>query len=894
MSAQKIDQALNLAVSHHQAGRLADAEPLYRQILKTVPNHADALHLLGVLHGQTGRHDLAAELIRKAIAVSPRNPAYHSNLGFSLLHLGQFDAAANTYQQLLALDSRNADAHYHIGNVLWMKGAVQPAIASYQRALACNPQHVDTMNNLGNALVSAGQYDQAIALCSRAIVLNPLFPAAHNNMGNAFKAKGNLAQAIACYRQAILLDPNYADAHNNLGNALGANNECSLAIESYRKAIALNPTNAEFLSNLGSALVEMDQLDAAIQTLQQATRLDPNYPVAFYNLAVAYTENEQFEEAIACHEKALSLKPDYFDALLNVGVVYGENGQFKKGIQLLERALALRPASAEVHNNLGVLYNAKHDYDQAIACHERAIQLKPDNVESFHNLGNALKEKGELANAIRCYTHALTLDPNHFKVLFSLGMAWKEGANLDESISCLDRALALEPEDANTLAGLASAYQDAGQLDRAVGYYRQALAIDPKRMDTHGGLLYGLLYSADPQSVTAEHKRWNASHAKRFIDKAKPFNNTRDPERRIRLAYISGDFRHHSVNHFFQQLLEAHDKIAFELFGYANVPKPDAVTEHLKTNVIPNWRSIAGLEDDETADLIREDQIDILVELAGHSAYNSLLVMARKPAPVQVSYLGYAATTGLTAVDYRISDIYADPPGTNDSHCTETLVHLPQTAWVYMPPADATPVSPLPALSTGMLTFGSNNYFGKLSDTILSCWMQVLLAVPNSRLIIKAKGTTSKVSRGRIECFMSQYHLDTERVQLIDYIPAAEHFQHFSKIDIALDSYPYNGTTTTCETLWMGIPVITLVGEGHVSRVGYSLMTNIGLPQLTAQSVDQFVSIAQDLASDLPRLADLRSGMRQRMIDSPIMDPVNLARNIEALYRDMWKRWCQS
>ena len=268
-------------------------------------------------------------------------------------------------------------------------------------------------------------------------------------------------------------------------------------------------------------------------------------------------------------------------------------------------------------------------------------------------------------------------------------------------------------------------------------------------------------------------------------------------------------------------------------------------------------------------------------------------MFARKPAPVQASYLGYPATTGISAIDYRITDPFADPPGMTDSQCTETLVRLPQTAWCYQPPPDASEVSELPAVKNSVVTFGSLNYFGKLSDMMLDSWMRILAAVPKSRLLIKAKGLSSKVCQQRVGHFMNLHHVQPDRVEMINWIPQTEHYRHFGRIDIALDSYPYDGTTTTCETLWMGVPVITLAGQSHVSRVGASLLTNIGLPQLVARSTDDLVRIATELAGDIPRLADLRAGMRERMRRSPLMDQVSLARNMEAAYRTMWQKWCE-
>ena len=861
MSRQNIDQAMQHAISHHQSGRLAEAEQLYRQVLSVQPNHPDALHLLGVLAGQAGRHDIAADLIQKAITISPQNGAYYSNLGMSLLSLQRPAQAVEAFKRAISLQPSNAEAHYRLGGTYFSMGQVKPAIAAYRQAIKLHPYYFEALHNLGNALVQDKQFDEAIVVSQNAIVINGNFAPTHNNLGNAWKNKENLTEAIACYKKAIELDPNFAEAHNNLGNTLQDAKELESAIAAYQTAISLNPQNAEFQCNLGTALMAQEKTDEAIEAYQRSIALDPDYPNAHFNLGVAWVEKEEIEKAIASQERAVELRPNYFDAIVNLGAVYAEDDQFDRGIEMLRRAQAIKPASAEPHNNIGVIF--------------RSQEMQEPALHSF--------------------LQALALEPRHLKALNNAGGTWKSVGKLDEAFESYRNAIHVESDNVDAIGGLASVYQDMGQMDLAVEHYKKAVDLDPERVEIFEGLLFGMLYNAesDPVDVFKAHVDWARLHTGKFATLIHPFKNDPSPDRRLRIGYISGDFRLHSVNHFFQPLLEAHHKEVADIYCYANLRTPDAITERLQTFATA-WRDVYKLTNDEVADLIREDEIDVLIELSGHTGHNRLMMLAQKPAPIQASFLGYPATTGLNTMDYRISDIYADPPGMTENHYTENVIRLPHTAWCYQPPPTASEVAPTPAIESGRITFGSFNYRGKISDYILDSWMRILATVPDSRLIIKSKGSTSNGSRLRINLAMERHTIGPGRVELLEWIAPAEHYRHFGKIDIALDSYPYHGTTTTCETLWMGVPVVTLAGAAHVSRVGVSLLTNIGLPQLVAQSRDEYVRIAVDLAGDIPRLADLRAGMRDRMRASPLMDADTFASDVETACRTMWRTWCQS
>jgi protein O-GlcNAc transferase len=356
---------------------------------------------------------------------------------------------------------------------------------------------------------------------------------------------------------------------------------------------------------------------------------------------------------------------------------------------------------------------------------------------------------------------------------------------------------------------------------------------------------------------------------------------------------VSPDLRSHSVAFFVEPLLKTHDRARFDVFCYADVRHPDAVTERLK-GLTDHWRDIVGLDDVEVARLICEDRVDILVDLAGHTAHNRLLVFARKPAPIQIAYLGYPNTRGFDDMDYWLTDALADPPGESGRFYVEEIVRLPNGFNCYQPPPQSPPVSPLPALETGHINLGSFNNATKINEGVIACWAAILHAVPQARLILKARALADRQTRKRLEQYFIGYGIPVERVEMIGWIPAsADHLELYDRVDIALDTFPYNGHTTTCEALWMGVPVITLAGKVHAGRVGVSLLTQAGLSELIAESPQAYVDMAVGLTRDRERLAELRQGLRGRIKRSPLTDATGLTCAIEAAYRTMWQTWCQ-
>jgi predicted O-linked N-acetylglucosamine transferase (SPINDLY family) len=498
---------------------------------------------------------------------------------------------------------------------------------------------------------------------------------------------------------------------------------------------------------------------------------------------------------------------------------------------------------------------------------------------------------GERVLARKLYLQALQLDAKNADALHLLGVLELQERNVDDAIELIEDAIALQPDVADYWMNCGLAYMARGQTGEAVSRQREALRLRPVYPKAHSNLLFSLLFSADatPAEITEEHRRWYRANVAPGLQTMPAPDNVPDAARRLRLGYVSADFREHVIALFVEPIFVNRDAAQFEVFAYDNANAGDSVNVRLRQGV-DHWRQIADLDDERLAALIRDDGIDILVDLAGHTRGSRITVFARRPAPVQITYLGYPATTGIEAMDYRLTDAYFDPPGLSETHYVERLVRLPDSLLCYQPPSGTPEVSALPALANGYMTFGSFNQSAKLGSSVLELWARVLHAVPGSHLLMAP--VTPGSARERYLKIFAQLGIGAERIEFEPRLPVTQYQELRSRVDIALDPFPMNGGSTTCETLWMGVPVITLGGDRFASRAGVSLLTTAGLAQCVAGDAGEYLAIATALAADLPRLAQLRAGLRSQLQRSPLMDGPRFARNIEALYRQLWRNWC--
>ena len=596
-----------------------------------------------------------------------------------------------------------------------------------------------------------------------------------------------------------------------------------------------------------------------------------------------------------CRE-VLAARPRHAPALHLLGALAHRAGYLDDAIGLMQQAVAIEPGVAAYHSNLGVVLAARGLSDWAAAACRQALSLDPHLVDAHFNLGNALRDLGRLDDAAPSYRQALVLRSDWPQARNNLGNVLVARGHFTQAIGEYRQALALEPAYAEARSNLANALKDSGQVDEAVDEHRRAVESAPANAAIHSNLILCLQHRADVDGPTLadEARRWNARHAAPFAAAA-PHADDRAPERSLHVGYVSANLRHHATAHFLVPLLEAHDRTAVRVTCYATDERggdrDDPVAGRLRA-ASDTWRSLAGLSDDAAAQRIRDDRIDVLVDLDGHTRGHRLAVFARRPAPVQVTWLGYPGTTGVDAIDYRFTDALADPPDADDA-ATERLVRLASGAWCFAPLVDPPSVADPPSLRTGHATFGYFGNLGKITPDALATWAAILARSPQSRLALKSPALRDAETAQRFERRFAAHGIEAGRLDLLPDEPSvADHLRCYERIDVALDPFPYNGTTTTCEALWMGVPVVALAGRRHAARVGVSLLSNVGLAELVARDPADYVERAVALAADRPRLVRWRRGMRHRLEDAPLCDGPRFARHVESVYRELWRARC--
>jgi predicted O-linked N-acetylglucosamine transferase (SPINDLY family) len=657
------------------------------------------------------------------------------------------------------------------------------------------------------------------------------------------------------------------------------------------KAIEQNPACASYHSNLGAACRVAGETERAIAAYRRAIQLRPDFAEAHGNLGLVLAHQGQLAEAIAAYRSAIQLKPDFADAHNNLGVALRRSGQTAEAITAFRSAIRHKPDFGDAHGNLGHALHEQGELELAIAAYRSALHLKPDCFEILNDLGNALQIRGQLGQAIAAYQAAIRCKPESAEAHNNLGFALWQGGQTDQAIAACRRAIELKPDLAEAHNNLGNALKDKGRLDEAIAAYREAIAILPSYAGSHSNLIYILHFHPgfDARAIAEEHRCWNRQHAEPLRKFHRLHANDRDPERRLRIGYVSPDFFAQAESFFVVPLFEAHDHSRYEIHAYASVLRPDQTTERLRRSVCV-WHDVLGCDDEKLAEKIRHDGIDILVDLTMHMAHNRLPLFARKPAPVQVTWLAYPGSTGLETIDYRITDAYQDPPSSGTEGYSEQGVRLPDSWCCYDPMSEIEPVPAEAEREGGFVRFGSLNNFCKLNDPLLRTWVRLLTEVPESRLVLLAAEGSPREDLLRA---LEAMGVDGGRVEFVGRCSREQYLRSYDRIDIALDTLPYNGITTTLDALWMGVPVVSLTGNTAAGRVGLSLLTTLGLPELATTTPDEFVRIAAGLAGDLPRLNQLRSTLRERMQASPLMDAPGFARDIEAAYRTMWRTWCE-
>lgn len=657
----------------------------------------------------------------------------------------------------------------------------------------------------------------------------------------------------------------------------------------YRRVLEQAPQHGDALFLLGMLMLNSGRLKEACALLERAVRVAPNNVLFLSHLGGAYGRLGRVREAVGVLFGAIARQPDFAEAVFNLALTFEGQGQLAAAAECYERTLELDSSRSQAAERLASV-RAK---DSALAAdpNVRGAVSGDSPAELFTALGTTLRVSGAVDHATAWYRAALKLEPRSAYVRTALGSIHAEAGRLDEAIVEFRRALEIDPDFHAARGYLDTALDDAGRYDETEAVYREAIARRPDDPLAQSVLLFNMQYwpNVSAADILAEARAWNARYAQALTAQAPPHANDRSPERRLRVGYVSPNFRDHVLSRFTIPLLRNHDHRQVEVFCYSSADQPSPETALLRS-FADVWREVGELDDAALAELVRRDQIDILVDLNMHMKGRRLLTFARRPAPIQICWLAYPGTTGLDAMDYRLSDPYLDPVDADTKVYSEETLRLPDSFWgCYDPATDATEVSPLPALTAGRITFGSLNHFRKINPGVLALWAKVLCAVPSSRLVLVAPEGSA---RNRVRSVFEAAGVDPARIEFVGRCGRIDYLNRYREIDIGLDTFPYNSQTTSLDALWMGVPTVTLVGETVVGRAGLCQAMHLGLPELVARTQDEFVAAASALASDLERLSALRQSLRPRLQESPLMDAPRFARNLESVYRDVWRRYC--
>jgi predicted O-linked N-acetylglucosamine transferase (SPINDLY family) len=702
-------------------------------------------------------------------------------------------------------------------------------------------------------------------------------------------SQGRDAEALSAAREVTQRFPQQASGWKTLADLLQRAGDGLQALAAFRKAAALSPADFDVHYQLGVISQAVGQLSEAEAHYRRALQLRPKHAAALRALGRVLLLEGRPADAERWLRSALQMRstPDTHSSLGDVLFLLGHRAEAEVNYR---RALQLQPDLFEVHNNLGNLYHVRGQLAEAKTCFQRASELQPQAFEPHNNLGNVFLAMGLLADAEGSFQRALHLKPDLAEVHHNLGnVQWTQG-RFSEAGARFQRAVQLTSSYALAHNSLGIYHQALGQHAEAEESYRRALRHKPDYAEAYSNLLLSLVYRPDlaNETVATAHREYQARFGSRLEQKWPGLANRRrelDSGRPLRVGYVSPDLHQHPVASFVLPLLRAHDAKAVDVFCYANVVRPDAVTAALR-ELAAHWLSTVGMSHESLAERIVADEIDVLVDLAGHTAGNRLPVFARKPAPVQISWLGYPNTTGLSTMDYRLVDAITDPPGEADRLATETLIRLDGGFLCFEPAADAPNPGAPPCIAADAVTFGSFNNLAKLSAPTLDVWTEILARVPDSRLLLKASGLEDETIRRDFLARFGRRGVDLERIDLLGRAERlSDHLALYGQVDVALDPFPYNGTTTTCEALWMGVPVVTVLGDRHAGRVGASLLMQVGLSEWVATSAEHYIELARTLASDRDHLSLLRRTMRARMSISSLCDARSFARKMEATYR---------
>lgn len=816
------------------------------------------------------------------------------------LEAGRFDDVVAQSRARTAVNEADARAWFFLGVAQLGLGETQAACESLEKACALAPDAVPPQVAAGAAYVQSGRNAEARTHLERALSLSPDDKPALYHKGRLEVIDRNWMHAVAALGRLREMGEDSADIQFLMGLSLRGNGDYRLARQHLERALQGGKDDpatrlAIAICHLGeeNSALAMGQIDDLLASL-------PDDPEVLFDLATDCQEQGSIFAAQPFYTALLDKHPEHSKACVNYSSLLTYLGRSMEALYYLKQSLEYDPDNAEVLFRIGVVqHHVMNDKAEAKLSYEAALKVDPHHSNALTYLAGIVKDEGKTEEANDLLRRAVEFERTDLQAYLNLAHALRDEEG-DEALQVLEKAKALpiaKTEDGalRILQTRASVLLRSGDISAALRAYREVLLSKPKDAGAHSGMLFCLNY--DSSTSNAERARAYKEFDK-FVAWMRPPKqrhvNTPDPERKLKIGYISGDFRGHSVGFFAEPILSAHSHEKFEIYCYSNMLSIDAVTRRMMP-FADHWRWVNDLSDDAVAEMIRMDGIDILVDLSNHTAYNRLMTLARKPAPIQMTWIGMPTTTGMSAIDYRITDARMDPVGMTESLHSEKLLRLPSSGWCYRPTEEAIdiPVGPLPALANGHLTFASFNAFGKINRQVVELWARMFKEIPNAILYMATGGKDDdEAKRALVRDTFESWGFPVDRLRLFGRKEFKQYFEFHNQIDIALDPFPYNGGTVTAHALWMGVPVLTLAGQAPIQRMAVSMNTSVGIPEFIAQTPDEYIAIAKRYADDFSALAHTRKKMRQRMQLSPLMDSMRVVSELENGYREAWREWC--
>ena len=839
---------LQAAIGLHQQGQLAEAESLYRQILASRPDDFDALHRLGVVRHQQGHSAEALGFIERALKRNPASARALANRGLVLHSLGRHEEALASFDRLLALQPGDAEPHFLRGNALAQVGRHGEAVASYDRALRLRPNAAEVLSNRGTALAALKRYDVALASFDQALAIKPDDAEAHGNRASLLARLKRHGEALTGFDQALAIRPDYAEALNNRGNVLLVLGRHGDALASYERALAIRPAYAEAINNCGKALTALGLHEEALARFDKALALAPRYAAAWCNRGNALSALSRYDEALTSYDQALAIAPQHSEALDNSGTALLKLNRHEEAVASFDRALTLSPANARTHNNRGVALAARKRHELALASFQQAIALQPDFLDAIANRGNVLKELRRHDQALASFEQVLTIDPEHVNA--SIGLA--------EVVLAMCDWARTEPL--------------AGELADRVAIGKPTVA--PSTL---------LGYCDDP----SVHRRCAETFvANRLPTKPAPLWTGPAIRRdRIRVAYLGADVHPHAA-----AMFELHDRSRFDVLGFGFDCDDGSEARRRLVKAFDRFYDASGRSDREVARLLHSLEVDIAVDLKGHAASARLGILALRPAPIQVSYLGYPGTTGADFIDYIIADSAVAPPD-HEPFYIEKVVRLADCYQVNdakQTTAQRVPGRREAGLPAAGFVFCCFNDSARITAPVFDVWMRLLQAAPVSVLwLLRDNAGAERNLRREAQ----RRGIDPVRLVFAGRTTLTEHLARHRLADLFLDTLPFNANAAASEALSAGVPVLTCQGRAFAGRVGTSLLNAAGLPELVTHSLSSYEAMALRLATDAAFLGELRERLARNQPTHPLFDARRLGRHIEAAYTRMWEIW---